>query len=342
MAGLALAIQLLEKSSSGVSSKSLHSFSTLAAVSAAAAASSAISYLPDRPSLTYTPTTTSREWSENVAYCEEAVDPDRWDARRVPLWETRTVIHVKTYEIELKPLFSAFRIRALGATTVRALLVNYLPLLEAYLQPEEDEGDEDADRPAQLPVNPIVPLKRSATHIVREVSVITTRRILERAVVHYVTHRMAWKLLKDIPKSAVRKAARNMSKWQLFIAVCKTTFRAHALGVAANWMVQLVLDIYRSISASLYVRTKDGKPVGLDARELKRLARRTVGNTLKGIASLLLASLGAGLGTVLIRPSTGTWIGCAVGDFAGPFLVGIWLDTWIVYGTFTPGGDRGQ
>jgi len=110
-----------------------------------------------------------REWSENVAYCEEAVDPDRWDARWVPLWETRTDIHVKTYEIELKPLFSAFRIRALGATTVRALLVNYLPLLEAYLQPEEDEGDEDADRPAQLPVNPIVPLKRSATHIVREV-----------------------------------------------------------------------------------------------------------------------------------------------------------------------------
>jgi hypothetical protein len=34
--------------------------------------------------------------------------------------------------------------------------------------------------------------------------------------------------------------------------------------------------------------------------------------------------------------------GCAVGDFAGPFLVGIWLDTWIVYGTFTPGGDRGH
>jgi hypothetical protein len=91
-------------------------------------------------------------------------------------------------------------------------------------------------------------------------------------------------------------------EWMVWVA-------AHALGVAANWMVQLVLDIYRSISASLYVRTKDGKPVGLDAKELKRLARRTVGNTLKGIASLLLASLGAGLGTVLIRPSTGTWIG---------------------------------
>jgi hypothetical protein len=340
MAGLALAIQLLEKKSSQVSTNSLHSFSTLTALSAAAAASLAISYLPDRPSLTFLPT--SRELNGKVAYCEEAVDPDVWDARWVPLRVTKLEIGVKTYDIELKPLFSAFRIRALGATTVRAVLVNYLPLLEAYLQPEEDDGEEDSDRPAQLPLNPVVPLKRSATHILREVSVVTTRRILERAVVHYITHRMAWKLLKDVPKSAVRKAARNMSKWQLFVAVCKTTFRAHALGVAANWLVQLVLDIYRSISNSFYVRTKEGKPVGMDARELKRLARRTVGNTLKGIASLVLASLGAGLGTVLIRPSTGTWIGCAIGDFAGPFLVGIWLDTWIVYGTFTPGGDRSQ
>jgi hypothetical protein len=52
MAGLALAIQLLEKKGSQVSTNSLHSFSTLTALSAAAAASSAISYLPDRPSLT--------------------------------------------------------------------------------------------------------------------------------------------------------------------------------------------------------------------------------------------------------------------------------------------------
>ncbi len=104
-----------------------------------------------------------------VAYCEEAVDPDVWDARWVPLRVTKVEIGVKTYDIELKPLFSAFRIRALGATTVRAVLVNYLPLLEAYLQPEEDDGEEDSDRPAQLPLNPVVPLKRSATHILREV-----------------------------------------------------------------------------------------------------------------------------------------------------------------------------
>jgi hypothetical protein len=47
----------------------------------------------------------------------------------------------------------------------------------------------------------------------------------------------------------------------------------------------------------------------MDCKELKRLARRTAGNTLKGSASLILAAFGAGLGTVLTRPSTGTWIG---------------------------------
>jgi hypothetical protein len=37
------------------------------------------------------------------------------------------------------------------------------------MQPKEDEGDEDDDQPYQLLVNPIVPLKRSTTHIVRKV-----------------------------------------------------------------------------------------------------------------------------------------------------------------------------
>jgi len=52
------AIQTLEKSSSAVSSKSLHSFFTLVTFSTAIAASLAISNLPDHTSLTYMPTTT--------------------------------------------------------------------------------------------------------------------------------------------------------------------------------------------------------------------------------------------------------------------------------------------
>uniref|UniRef100_A0A7I4AH35 Uncharacterized protein n=1 Tax=Physcomitrium patens TaxID=3218 RepID=A0A7I4AH35_PHYPA len=278
------------------------------------------------------------DWTEHVAYCHATIaDADNWeDSVSVPIQRYEAE---KKYDIELKPLFSAFRPRAIGATTIRALLVNYLPLLEAYLQPEDDDLEEDRDRPPRPPIDPVVPLKRSVTHILREVSVITTRRVLERIAVHHVTDRMACKLLKDISKSAIRKAGRDLSPVEMFTAVSKTTFRAHALGVFANWMVQLMIDSYRSVRISFMVRSKKGKPMGLEIVELKRLARRTAGNTLKGGASLVFASIGAGLGTILIRPSTGTWIGCAAGDFAGPFLVGLWLDTWIVYDSSPPGSD---
>lgn len=115
-----------------------------------------------------------RDWSERVAYCDDetsAIETDAWESRWAPIWEPKSDNYAlgKRYDIELKPLFSAFRPRAIGATTLRAILVNYLPLLEAYLQPEDDDLEDDLDRPARLPMDPVVPLKRSATHIVREV-----------------------------------------------------------------------------------------------------------------------------------------------------------------------------
>ncbi|XP_024390149.1 uncharacterized protein [Physcomitrium patens] len=332
MAGLALA---LAADLPAIASKSsLHSFSTISALAATAAASSTVSFLGPPLFAHFI----ARDWTEHVAYCHATIaDADNWeDSVSVPIQRYEAE---KKYDIELKPLFSAFRPRAIGATTIRALLVNYLPLLEAYLQPEDDDLEEDRDRPPRPPIDPVVPLKRSVTHILREVSVITTRRVLERIAVHHVTDRMACKLLKDISKSAIRKAGRDLSPVEMFTAVSKTTFRAHALGVFANWMVQLMIDSYRSVRISFMVRSKKGKPMGLEIVELKRLARRTAGNTLKGGASLVFASIGAGLGTILIRPSTGTWIGCAAGDFAGPFLVGLWLDTWIVYDSSPPGSD---
>jgi hypothetical protein len=59
-----------------------------------------------------------REWKENVTYYKEVVDLDKWDARWVPLWEIRTYIHVKTYEIKLKPIVFTFKIRASRTTTI--------------------------------------------------------------------------------------------------------------------------------------------------------------------------------------------------------------------------------
>ncbi|KAL3678500.1 hypothetical protein R1sor_021456 [Riccia sorocarpa] len=333
--GLALALDLLR--TSATSTKSLHSFSSFSSLSAALAASVGVNFLPSYP--VYRPQFGSWDWNGDYALCDQGVNAEEpWqDSRWVPQYEPKDEAFGKTYNVELKPLFSAFRPRALAATTVRCSLVNFLPLLEAYVQPDDDDMEEDVDRPANIPVDPVVPMKRSVIHILREVSVITIRRILERAAVHYASPRMAWKLLKDIPKSASRKAGRDVTRFQLFVGVCKTTFRAHALGVMANWVVQLIMDVYRYLRVSTPAKKGEGrKQVAQDSKDFNKLVRKTAGNTLKVGASLALGSVGAGLGTVLIKPSIGTWIGLAAGDLAGPYLVSLWLDGWIFYGTFIP------
>lgn len=85
----------------------------------------------------------------------------------------------------------------------------------------------------------------------------------------------------------------------------------------ANWVVQLVLDMYRYGRASLSKRQVEGKKQGKQglqdpSKDFKGLMRKAAGNSLKGGASLVLASIGAGVGTVLIKPSIGTWIGKSI------------------------------
>ncbi|MBA0580388.1 hypothetical protein Gorai_022608, partial [Gossypium raimondii] len=155
---------------------------------------------------------------------------------------------VKEYKIELKPLFSAFELRPFALTTLRSFLLFYLPLLEPSLNIEEDEEDFPQDSTEERRVDLVVPLKKSVKQIIRETTVVTTRRILERLAVIYVSQRMAWKLLKDVPKSAVRKSQRGMPATVYLFRVSRTTFRGHLLGVTAAWIVQTGIEIYRCFS----------------------------------------------------------------------------------------------
>ncbi|XP_040964941.1 uncharacterized protein [Gossypium hirsutum] len=82
-------------------------------------------------------------------------------------------------------------------TTLRSFLMFYLPLLEPATNVEEDDEDFLQDTPKELHVDLVVPFKKSVKQIIRETTVVTTRRVLERLAVIYVSQRMAWKLLKD-------------------------------------------------------------------------------------------------------------------------------------------------
>uniref|UniRef100_A0A1J3IY30 Isopentenyl-diphosphate delta-isomerase n=1 Tax=Noccaea caerulescens TaxID=107243 RepID=A0A1J3IY30_NOCCA len=327
MAGIAIVLDLLKKSQSkhSLHSSSLSSASVVAstaAVSAAAGAPFASRFLFGC-------------FEPRVAYCDAAaaIDDDYLASirklsagvlqRQPPL--TYISSSSKQYNIQPKPLFSAFEFRALAMTTVRSLLMSYLALLEPKTASEDDE--DFLNNAAEAPrADLIVPLKKSAKQIARETTVVTTRRVLERLAVSYVSQRMAWKLLKDVPKSALRKAERGWPIHVYIFKVSQTTLRGNFLGIAASWTVQVGIEIYRCVS-SRYVKhpeEEDEEPIEI-AEQAKDLGNKVVGITVRCGSSLLFAAIGAGICSCLIRPSTGQWIGCALGEMAGPMVVSFCL-----------------
>ncbi|XP_028798651.1 uncharacterized protein LOC114754075 [Neltuma alba] len=228
----------------------------------------------------------------------------------------------KQYDVQLKPLFSAFELRTFALTSLRSFLMYYLPLLEPRVNMEDDDDsleDNQEDRHVDL----VVPFKKSVIQIIRESTVVTTRRILERIAVHYVSQRMAWKILKDVPQSAARKAGRQMPTLVYIYCVSRTTFRGHMLGVAASWIVQVGIDLYRFFTSGFKTLQEDD-----DEKQVGVLAQRVSVAAVRCISSLIFASIGAGIGATLIRPSRGQWIGCAVGDLAGPVIVAVIADKY--------------
>ncbi|PNX97295.1 hypothetical protein L195_g020521 [Trifolium pratense] len=145
----------------------------------------------------------------------------------------------KSYNVELKPLWSALELRSFALISLRSFLMFYLPLLEPHAKMEQDFHDFILDKKDELRSNLATPFKKSLLQIAREVTVVTTTRILERITFRYVSTKRAWRLLKDVPTSAARKAGRGMPNYVYFYSVSRATFRGHILGVAASWIVQV-------------------------------------------------------------------------------------------------------
>ncbi|KAL0729069.1 hypothetical protein Bca4012_025162 [Brassica carinata] len=327
MAGIAIVLDLLKKSHNNhrIHSSSL-SPASVAAVSAAATAPFASRFL-------------FGSFEPRVAYCDAAaaagIDDDylsairRMSADAMQLQPPTYIPSSKVYNIQPKPLFSAFEFRALAMTTVRSLLMFYLPLLEPKPASEDDDDDflNNGPEEERRRVDLIVPLKKSAKQIARETTVVTTRRVLERLAVSYVSQRMAWKLLKDVPQSTLRKAGRGWPTHVYIYKVSQTTLRGHFLGIAASWTVQVGIEIYRCVFR--YVKPEgeeeeEGEQVKM-SEQAKDLGNKVVGITVRCGASLVFAAIGAGICSCLIRPSMGQWIGCTLGDLAGPMVVSICL-----------------
>ncbi|TKY46247.1 hypothetical protein E2542_SST28285 [Spatholobus suberectus] len=326
MAGIAILLDLWRKNqnlSSGLHSS--HAFQSSGAFfSASAAATAAAASFAGGTSFA------SRAlFGSSVAYCDAGAALSEDYISNIQSSLERNYKHdalrysTKQYNVELKPLFSAFELRTFALTSIRSFLMFYLPLLEPRAEMEDDEDllEENQEHHVDL----VVPLKKSVKQIIRETTVVTTRRIIERIAVHYVSQRMAWKLLKDVPRSATRKAGRNMPTLVYFYCVSRTTFRGHMLGVAASWLVQVGIELYRFFSSTFKVQHEEDNDVD-KTKQVGVLGQKIFIASVKCTSSLIFASIGAGIGATLVRPSLGQWIGCAAGDLAGPIIVAFCAD----------------
>jgi len=113
-----------------------------------------------------------------VAYCDAAaaIDDDYLGAIRkmsADVLQRQPLAYIsrsKEYNIQPKPVLSAFEFRALAMTTVRSLLMFYLPLLEPKTASEDDDDFLNNAAEENRHTDLIVPLKKSAKQIAREVS----------------------------------------------------------------------------------------------------------------------------------------------------------------------------
>ncbi|KAF8013571.1 hypothetical protein BT93_I1427 [Corymbia citriodora subsp. variegata] len=321
MSGIALVLELARKNPSFHSAQSLHSYGHFSAASFAAAAAASA---PFAARFLF-------GFKLPVAYCDAGTawsedDVSSTQSNFEKILHDESLKHsAKIYKIEMKPLFSAFEFRTFALTSLRSFLQSYLPLLQSSIQLEEDDNFlQDAMEERQ--VDMVVPLKNSVKQIIQESTVVTTRRVLERLAVQYVSQRMAWKLLKDVPKSTTRKAHRGMPTLVYIWSVSRTTFRGQLLGTAATWLVQVGIETYRCLSSIFKSREEDEvDPV----EQVIILGKKVYIVTVKCSASLIFASIGAGMGATVMRPSLGQWIGCALGDLAGPIIVSLCFEKYL-------------
>lgn len=75
----------------------------------------------------------------------------------------------------------------------------------------------------------------------------------------------------------------------------------------ASWLVQVGIDIYRFFSC--ITSAEVDRDENYKAEQARLLGRKVFGVTVRCGASLVFASIGAGIGSTFVHPSAGQWIG---------------------------------
>ena len=307
-----------------------------------------------------------------VAACAPAVVAPPAEALRVwgeapPAPRAHWASGSKVYYAEPLPVLSFLTPRTLGLALLRNGAIAFTPLLERWTKDLADQEREWERRRAEgeeigpeeelewPPFPDTAPAARLATRGVAWEGLLTTmRRLMEHAVVARVSSRRAWKLLKNVPESAVRKsrrflAARRGSAGARALAaaprgglglgggaggalagycgaVCRATARGNCLSYLAEFLARGALDAYL-----VFVRPVPGKAAPPPfSRKAKALARCLAGNAASILVCLACTSACTAAGALAGEALLGG--GAAAGpaqEGGGSRLVGAVLPAFI-------------
>ena len=152
----------------------------------------------------------------------------------------------------------------------------------------------------------------------KAVSCTSCRRALEDSVLRLgYSDRALSKLVKDVPKSAVRKLARTGSRLQTSAAIFRTALRGEALGCIS---VAIVEQLHFSI---VFARKKGASAeVEKQGGAVAAYAKFTLRNTLRAAIAVAMSAVGASAGSAAL-PGYGT----SGGQLALRFVVDAVLNT---------------
>ncbi|RQM27338.1 hypothetical protein B5M09_010478 [Aphanomyces astaci] len=225
----------------------------------------------------------------------------------------------KNYLADQKAFMAHFHAQALIMSAFKSTLLQGALVFNSYVESldlDDDDGNSDDDellakpatddKPVFIPPTPYEFAIKVEHTFVRMVSNTTVVRSLEVLSLHFLDVRTAGKLMKDTTKvSAVRKYARWNSTSVAAIRISKTAFRASILSNAAVFLVEELVDAFKTL-----FNLGSNKPDGGAFLTRLLLAAR------KFLQAVVGTTVGGALGT-LVAPGKGTFIGAFVGESIG-------------------------
>ncbi|GBG32120.1 Hypothetical Protein FCC1311_083452 [Hondaea fermentalgiana] len=228
-----------------------------------------------------------------------------------------------------QPMFGHLMPTGLGLIVAKVSIMSLCGRLRTVQKRLEEMEDEDEEAVMNIEVADVLAPSRHKHEVsvwkgfgrnlrvgvLRDVAIVTTQRIYERlAMEFFVDKKMSKSLVKNVPRSALRKwdrfADQSVLLYMQKVGAC--ALKAQVMFWLALFTVNQAIDTYYTYQEAQHARKKGADvnaaatAVGLHRNET--FVNRLILNALRCSGACVLAAVGAAIGSA-IKPGTGTTLG---------------------------------